>query len=98
VTSAATSRSRRTRCRAALASIGASERNALTTAADRVRRYHERQKTGGFMIDEADGTELGQRITPLDPRRHLRAGRQGAYPSSVLMNALPANVAGVPRS
>ena len=64
----------------------------------RVRRYHERQKAGGFTITEADGSELGQRVTPLDRVGIYVPGGKAAYPSSVLMNALPAHVAGVPRS
>jgi histidinol dehydrogenase len=82
--------------RDAFCAIATPERDALTEAADRVRRYHERQKTGGFMLSEPDGTELGQRVTPLDRAGIYVPGGKAAYPSSVLMNAMPARVAGVP--
>ena len=82
--------------RAAYESLDERDRAALTAAADRVRRYHERQKAGGFAMTEADGTELGQRITPLDRVGIYVPGGKAAYPSSALMNALPARVAGVP--
>ncbi len=68
---------------------------ALETAADRVRRYHERQKQESWTYTEADGTLLGQQITPLDRVGLYVPGGKAAYPSSVLMNALPAKVAGV---
>jgi histidinol dehydrogenase len=71
------------------------ERHALTEASARVRRYHERQKDGGFSVTDEDGSELGQRITPLDRVGIYVPGGKAAYPSSVLMNALPAKVAGV---
>lgn len=71
------------------------ERDALEEAAARVRRYHERQKAGGFAMTEDDGSELGQRVTPLDRVGIYVPGGKAAYPSSVLMNALPAHVAGV---
>jgi histidinol dehydrogenase len=82
--------------RAAFEALPSGQRNALTEAANRVRRYHERQKAPGFTMTEADGTELGQRITPLDRVGIYVPGGKAAYPSSVLMNALPAHVAGVP--
>lgn len=85
--------------RAALASLTPARRTALQTAADRVRGYHERQKkeTGGdgFTYTEADGTVLGQKVTPLDRVGIYVPGGKAAYPSSVLMNAIPAKVAGV---
>ena len=81
--------------RAAFDALPSDQRNALTEAANRVRRYHERQKAPGFTMTEADGTELGQRITPLDRVGIYVPGGKAAYPSSVLMNALPAQVAGV---
>ncbi|MEC4721501.1 histidinol dehydrogenase [Noviherbaspirillum sp. CPCC 100848] len=85
--------------RAALESLAPERRNALQTAADRVRAYHERQKaeTGsdGFTYTEADGTVLGQKVTPLDRVGIYVPGGKAAYPSSVLMNAIPAKVAGV---
>ena len=82
--------------RAAFDALPSDQRNALAEAANRVRRYHERQKAPGFTMTEADGTELGQRITPLDRVGIYVPGGKAAYPSSVLMNALPAHVAGVP--
>ena len=75
--------------------LPAGQRHALGQAAARVRTYHERQKAGGFTMTEADGTELGQRVTPLDRVGIYVPGGKAAYPSSVLMNAIPAHVAGV---
>jgi histidinol dehydrogenase len=82
---------------AALAALPAAQRVALQTAADRIRAFHERQKQElqGFTYTEADGTILGQRITPLDRVGIYVPGGKAAYPSSVLMNAVPAKVAGV---
>jgi histidinol dehydrogenase len=71
------------------------ERNALATAAARIRDFHERQKDFGFAFRDADGTELGQRVTALDRVGLYVPGGKAAYPSSVLMNAIPAQVAGV---
>jgi len=71
------------------------QRHALETAAARIRRYHERQKGGDWELAEPDGTVLGQRVTPLDRVGLYVPGGKAAYPSSVLMNALPAAVAGV---
>ena len=82
---------------AALAALPAAQRAALQTAAERIRAFHERQKQElqGFTYTEADGTILGQRITPLDRVGIYVPGGKAAYPSSVLMNAVPAKVAGV---
>lgn len=84
---------------AALAQLSPARRHALQTAADRVRAYHERQKqecgSNGFLYTEADGTVLGQKVTPLDRVGIYVPGGKAAYPSSVLMNAIPAKVAGV---
>ena len=71
------------------------QRGALETAAARIRDFHERQKPEGFVFSTPDGTELGQRVTPLDRAGLYVPGGKAAYPSSVLMNALPAQVAGV---
>jgi histidinol dehydrogenase len=71
------------------------QRDALAFAAARVRAFHERQKGAGFEFTEADGTRLGQRVTPLDRVGIYVPGGKAAYPSSVLMNAIPAQVAGV---
>ncbi|MBC7500756.1 MAG: histidinol dehydrogenase [Herminiimonas sp.] len=84
---------------AALAQLSPVRRQALQTAADRVRSYHQRQKaecgSAGFVYTEADGTVLGQKVTPLDRVGIYVPGGKAAYPSSVLMNAIPAKVAGV---
>lgn len=69
---------------------------ALQTAADRIRAYAEHQKLESWSYTEADGTVLGQKITPLDRVGLYVPGGKAAYPSSVLMNAIPAKVAGVP--
>lgn len=68
---------------------------ALETAATRVRAYAEQQKLTSWEFTEADGTLLGQKITPLDKAGLYVPGGKAAYPSSVLMNAIPAKVAGV---
>jgi histidinol dehydrogenase len=75
--------------------LPADQRAALETAAERVRRYHERQRGESWSYREADGTVLGQKVTPLDRAGLYVPGGKAAYPSSVLMNALPARVAGV---
>jgi histidinol dehydrogenase len=84
---------------AALNGLSPVRRAALQAAADRVRAYHERQKqecgSDGFTYREADGTLLGQKVTPLDRVGIYVPGGKAAYPSSVLMNAIPAKVAGV---
>ncbi|WP_328189827.1 histidinol dehydrogenase [Marinobacter sp. OP 3.4] len=79
----------------ALESIPADQRDALEAAADRIRDYHQRQKQDSWQYEEADGTVLGQKVTPLDRVGLYVPGGKAAYPSSVLMNALPAKVAGV---
>ncbi|TVT59960.1 MAG: histidinol dehydrogenase [Sedimenticola thiotaurini] len=71
------------------------QQKALKHAADRVRVYHEKQKGESWSYQEADGTLLGQKVTPLDRVGLYVPGGKAAYPSSVLMNALPAKVAGV---
>jgi len=75
--------------------LPAAEREALAAAAARIRAYHALQKLPEFCLREADGTELGQRVTPLDRVGLYVPGGKAAYPSSVLMNAIPAHVAGV---
>lgn len=70
-------------------------RDALERAAHRVRRFHERQREAGGMSLEPDGTRLGTRVLPLEAVGVYVPGGTAAYPSSVLMNALPARVAGV---
>ena len=83
-------------CVAALNALPADQRKALESAADRVRVYHEKQKATSWTYTEADGTLLGQKVTPMDRVGLYVPGGKAAYPSSVLMNALPAKVAGVP--
>jgi len=79
----------------ALDGLPAEQRTALETAAGRVRSYHERQTAPSWQYEEADGTLLGQKITPLDRVGLYVPGGKASYPSSVLMNAIPAKVAGV---
>jgi histidinol dehydrogenase len=83
------------RAQAALEAIPTIQRDALEAAADRVRSYHEHQKQDSWTYTEADGTVLGQQVTPLDRAGLYVPGGKAAYPSSVLMNAIPAKVAGV---
>lgn len=71
------------------------QRDALAVAAERIKRYHERQKPSSWQYEEVDGTVLGQKVTPLDRAGIYVPGGKAAYPSSVLMNAIPAHVAGV---
>ncbi len=83
---------------AALASLAPARRAALEDAARRVRDYHERQRDAccrSWSYRDADGTLLGQKVTPLDRVGIYVPGGKAAYPSSVLMNAIPAQVAGV---
>lgn len=80
---------------AALESLPAAQRDALQAAADRVRSYHEKQVMQSWTYTEADGTLLGQQVTALDRVGLYVPGGKAAYPSSVLMNAIPAKVAGV---
>ena len=81
--------------KAALDSLSVEQREALREAADRVRRYHERQTAESWTYTEEDGTRLGQKVTPLDRVGLYVPGGRASYPSSVLMNAIPAKVAGV---
>lgn len=80
---------------AALNGLPAAQREALQAAADRVRSYHEKQVMQSWQYTEADGTLLGQQVTALDRVGLYVPGGKAAYPSSVLMNAIPAKVAGV---
>ena len=79
----------------ALHGISVQQREALERAANRVRAYAEHQKLESWSYTEADGTLLGQQIAPLDRAGLYVPGGKAAYPSSVLMNAIPAKVAGV---
>ena len=71
------------------------QKNALKTAADRIKSYHQKQISKTWTYTENDGTILGQKITPLDRVGLYVPGGKAAYPSSVLMNSIPARVAGV---
>ncbi len=81
--------------RAAFDAVPDEQRAALVAAAARIRAYHERQKMASWSYREADGSELGQQVTPLDRVGVYVPGGKAAYPSSVLMNVIPAHVAGV---
>ena len=84
--------------KAAFEALPAAQRDALEAAARRVRSYHEAQKKASgesWSYRDADGTLLGQKVTPLDRVGIYVPGGKAAYPSSVLMNAIPAHVAGV---
>lgn len=85
----------RERLELALARIQPEQRHALEIAAERVRSYHEHQRQESWRYTEADGTVLGQQVTPLDRAGLYVPGGKATYPSSVLMNAIPAKVAGV---
>jgi histidinol dehydrogenase len=79
----------------ALAALPAARRDALEQAAARIRAYHDRQSMASWQYTEADGTALGQKVTPLDRVGVYVPGGKAAYPSTVLMNTMPAKVAGV---
>jgi histidinol dehydrogenase len=81
--------------RSAFLALPSGQRDALEIATARVRAYHERQKLASWSYCEPDGSELGQQVTPLDRVGLYVPGGKAAYPSSVLMNAIPARVAGV---
>src|SRR5690606_19254956 len=82
-------------CAKALEGLSRERRDALGVAAERVRAYHERQRAEGWSFTDAHGNELGQQVTPLDRVGVYVPGGKAAYPSSVLMNVIPAKVAGV---
>ncbi len=79
----------------AFETLNKKQKSALTIAVDRVRLYHKKQKQSTWTYTEDDGTMLGQKITPLDRVGLYVPGGKAAYPSSVLMSAIPAKVAGV---
>lgn len=81
---------------AAAEAVSAADRAALETAARRVRAFHERQVQAGFEFRDADGARLGQRVHPLQRAGLYVPGGKAAYPSTVIMNAVPAAAAGVP--
>ncbi|MER2512482.1 MAG: histidinol dehydrogenase [Nitrosomonas ureae] len=78
-----------------LTALPSNQRTALEQAAERVRSYHERQLMHSWQYTDSEGTLLGQKITPLDRAGLYVPGGKASYPSSVLMNAIPAKVAGV---
>ena len=86
----------RARLREALAGLPKAQAAALRAAAARIRRFHERQRSGSWTFSERDGTRLGQIVSPMARVGLYVPGGKAAYPSSVLMNAIPARVAGVP--
>jgi histidinol dehydrogenase len=79
----------------ALASISEEQQHALKQAAERIREYHQHQVQDSWQYQESNGTVLGQKITPMDRVGLYVPGGKASYPSSVLMNAIPAKVAGV---
>ncbi len=85
----------RAKLEAALAALPAAQAAALREAADRIRRFHARQLSESWDYTEADGTRLGQRVTPLARVGVYVPGGKASYPSTVLMNVIPAKVAGV---
>ena len=85
----------RAECERALGGLPDAQREALGTAAERVRVYHEQQRAQSWTYTDPDGNELGQQVTALDRVGIYVPGGKAAYPSSVLMNAMPAKVAGV---
>lgn len=85
----------RSELHAAFVGLPAEQRAALEAAAKRVTEYHQKQVQESWSYKDADGTLLGQQVTPLDRVGLYVPGGKAAYPSSVLMNALPAKVAGV---
>jgi histidinol dehydrogenase len=85
----------RAQLEAALAALPAGQREALQAAAQRIRAFHERQLSQSWDYTETDGTRLGQRVTPLAKVGVYVPGGKAAYPSTVLMNVIPAKVAGV---
>ena len=83
------------RLRGSFESLDKEQKNALTIAAERIKSYHLKQVQESWTYREEDGTVLGQKITPLDRAGLYVPGGKAAYPSSVLMNSIPAKVAGV---
>jgi len=95
ITDAAALKIEPARLQQALQRISDEQRQALQCAAQRVTRYHEHQRQDSWQYEEADGTVLGQKITPMQRVGVYVPGGKAAYPSTVLMNVLPAKVAGV---
>jgi histidinol dehydrogenase len=82
---------------AAVARLSESDYNNLKLAAERIRWFHEHQKQTSWQVSDELGNTLGQRVLPLDSVGVYVPGGKASYPSSVLMNVIPAKVAGVPR-
>lgn len=82
-------------CSEALAALPEKQRGALEAAAERVRAYHERQRAQSWSYRDAEGNELGQKVSALDRVGVYVPGGKASYPSSVIMNVVPARVAGV---
>ncbi len=95
ISTAATLEISKTELRAAFDGLPVEQRNALEQAAQRITAYHQKQLQTSWSYTEEDGTLLGQQITPIERVGLYVPGGKAAYPSSVLMNALPAKVAGV---
>jgi len=95
INTAATLEISKAELRAAYDGLPVEQRNALEQAAQRITAYHQKQLQASWSYTEEDGTLLGQQITPIDRVGLYVPGGKAAYPSSVLMNALPAKVAGV---
>ncbi|HEY0962364.1 MAG TPA: histidinol dehydrogenase [Pseudomonadales bacterium] len=85
----------RDRLKQSLDNLPSDQAQALRTAAERIRRYHEKQKQESWQYTDADGSVYGQQITPLDRVGMYVPGGKATYPSTVLMDAIPARVAGV---
>lgn len=85
----------RARLAAALLTLPIPQRQALEEAASRIRAYHEKQLVQSWNYRDADGTLLGQQVTPLERVGMYVPGGKAAYPSTVLMNAIPAKLGGV---
>ena len=80
----------------AFAQVPADFLQILRTAADNIRRFHEKQKRNSFILNEQDGVVMGQKVTPVDRAGLYVPGGTAAYPSTVLMDAIPAKIAGCP--
>ncbi|HBJ28183.1 MAG TPA: histidinol dehydrogenase, partial [Cobetia sp.] len=85
----------REQMQAALDALDTEQAEALQVAAERIRRYHERQRQPSWQYEEEDGSVYGQHVVALDRAGLYVPGGKANYPSSVLMNAIPAKVAGV---
>ncbi len=83
------------RLQAARSQLPAAQLAALETAADRIRRFHEKQKQGSWQYTDPDGSVFGQKVTPIERVGIYVPGGKASYPSTVLMDAVPARVAGV---